>query len=101
MTSRLRAIPRRPSGHLGVTPGQDAFYCLSLLLDCRELLRKVLDTAAEEAGLRDRVVEKALSMFFIQPGSTIDATPRPHRLVRACTMTFLSRRARSVTLGSS
>ncbi|WP_233220271.1 hypothetical protein, partial [Micromonospora sp. RP3T] len=32
---------------------------LSLLLDCRELLGKVLDSVAEEAGLGDRSVEKA------------------------------------------
>lgn len=41
----------RVPGGKGVTPGQDVLYRLSLLLDCRELMGKVLDSVTEEATL--------------------------------------------------
>lgn len=38
--------------------GQDVFDHLCLLLYCRELMVKVLDSVAEEAGLEDGCIEK-------------------------------------------
>lgn len=56
---RPGAGPRRPVGNGTVTPRQEMFDGLCLLLDCRELLGKVLNSVGEEATLRDGGTEKA------------------------------------------
>lgn len=52
-TSRQSTRPGR------VTPSQDEFDGLCLLLDCQELLGKVLNSVAKEAILRDGGAKKA------------------------------------------
>ncbi|KAL0164041.1 hypothetical protein M9458_039794, partial [Cirrhinus mrigala] len=50
---------RRPGTRRFIMAGQDVLNRLRLLLDCRELLGKVLDCVTKQAGLGDGCVEKA------------------------------------------
>ncbi len=61
-TSRRRPGPRGSRSCRSIPPWQDVLDHLGLLLHCRELLGKALDSVAEQPSLGDGGIEKACSV---------------------------------------
>ncbi len=113
-TGRLRPVPGGSGGRC-IMPGQDVLDRLGLLLYRRELLGKALDGVVEQPGNSQTIAnsyremgasrKRALSTSFISARlsqrwrswtTMVDiAVPRDHAV------TFVARRAKSVTVRSS
>lgn len=82
-TGRQRGSPRW-SGGSSITPGQDVSDHLCLLMYCRELLGKVLNSVVEKTGLGDGTVKKVDFVSFLHLRQVQPTCPKLRNQSSSC-----------------